>query len=89
MTSERMHPIEIKGHLQKIGLIVQVASTIPCEDLLRAFSLNDALGLIIDPTSWMAFTDNAKKNERCVRALATFLKVCREEWPEMFESKGV
>lgn len=73
---------EIKGHLMLAGHIARASLSIPADELLAAFSHNDAIGPFINPTAWMDNRDNAKKNERLIRALAAFQKVVREEFPE-------
>lgn len=83
MTNERMSDIEIKMHLQKLGMIAQIALTIPTAELLHEFSMNDTLGPLLDPTGWMAIRENSSKNERAVRALADFQSAMRKAWPEM------
>lgn len=82
MTEEPMHPIEIKGHLTRIGLTVQILMDVPTDDLLRAFSFNSAMGPLLDPTTWIATRDNAKANEAIVRAVAEFQKAIRAAIPD-------
>lgn len=81
MTNERMMNIEVKGELQKIGMCVRVLHGVNVAGLLHEFSMNDTLGPLFDPTGWMAIHDNASKNERVVRALATFLAEVEKVWP--------
>ena len=83
-----MLDIEIKMHLQKLGMVARVLMGIPAGDLLREFSLNDTLGPLMDPTGWMTIRDNNQKNERLVRGLADFQKVIRESWPEIATTDG-
>lgn len=81
--SEHMHAIEIKGHLQKLGLVAQVAMTIPANAVLQEFSHYQAVGPMLDPTGYRDVMDNVSKNERGMRALAAFQKEIKEIWPEL------
>lgn len=80
--ANRMSDIEIKGHLTKLGLVAQIAMTIPTKELLAEFSMNDTLGPLLDPTGWMAIRDNSKKNEEAIRALAAFQSMIGRVFPE-------
>lgn len=73
--------IEVKTELQKIGMCVRVLHGVNVKGLLHEFSMNDAVGSLLDPTGWMAIHENASKNERVVRALGVFLAEVEEAWP--------
>lgn len=80
--SNRMTNEEVKVHLGKLQMVMQVALTIPTKDLLHEFNMNDTLGPLLDPTGWMSIRDNAKKNEQAVRALDAFNAEILKVFPE-------
>lgn len=84
----RMSDIEIKGHLQKLALVAQVALQIPADKVLGEFSHTHALGWIVDPTGYrdLIYGGNMEKNERGLRALAAFQSELRRIWPELAEA---
>lgn len=83
MNDEPMLDVEIKGHLTMLAMCARVACGIPTEALLKEFSYFDTMGPFIDPTRWRDVSDNARANQKVVRALVDFVKVVRAEWPDI------
>lgn len=85
---EDVSPVEIKMHLERLGLLAKVVGDTPVDAMLQQFEHFDAFGVFFEPTGWMRTQGNRRFNKEFLEAAAPLIRFVQAH-PEVFGGSPV